>query len=157
MHYENLVVYFQFLLISWVEFITSGLITDLPVTVASCGDWIKTSYPNPITSSFYANTSTITVLLNLSKFRIPCTRSEYAKRHNIYSASKLWNTEIPTHLKASTSIKCFFTKKSHFFSLIYFSVTYFFLAIKKAHSTSASVYTIRSFDWLSSFTLYYIG
>ena len=32
MHYESLVVYFQLLLISWVEFITSDLITDLPVT-----------------------------------------------------------------------------------------------------------------------------
>ena len=32
MHYESLVVYFQLLLISWVEFITPGLITDLPVT-----------------------------------------------------------------------------------------------------------------------------
>ena len=54
--------------------------------------------------------------LNLSKYRIPNPRIDYTKRHNIYSATKLWNTEIPIQLKQSTSLKVF--KKSYKNSLI---------------------------------------
>ena len=38
------------------------------------------------------------------------------KRDNIYSATKLWNTEIPIQLQQSTSLKAF--KKSYKYSLI---------------------------------------
>ena len=67
----------------------------------------KNLLPQPIASFFQINNSSIAERLNLSKFRIPYPRTEYAKRHNTYSATKLWNTEIPNHLKVSTSIKCF--------------------------------------------------
>ena len=58
----------------------------------------KNLLPQPITSSFQINNSSIAERLNPSKFRIPYPRTEYAKRHNTYSATKLWNTEIPNHL-----------------------------------------------------------
>ena len=65
---------------------------------------------------FSLSNSVIRKRLNLSKYRIPNPRIEYTKRHNIYSATKLWNTEIPIQLKQSTSLKVF--KKSYKNSLI---------------------------------------
>ena len=60
---------------------------------------------------FSLSNSVIRKRLNLSKCRIPNPRIGYTKRHNIYSATKLWNTEIPLQLKQSTSLKGF--KKSY--------------------------------------------
>ena len=48
--------------------------------------------------------SVIRKRLNLRKYHIPDPRIGYTKRHNIYSATKLWNTEIPVQLKQSTSL-----------------------------------------------------
>ena len=60
---------------------------------------------------FSLSNSVIRKRLNLSKYRIPNPRIGYTKRHSIYSATKLWNTEIPIQLKQSTSLKVF--KKSY--------------------------------------------
>ena len=54
---------------------------------------------------FSLGNSVIRKRLNLSKYRIPNPRIGYTKRHNIYSATKLWNTEIPIQLKQSTCLK----------------------------------------------------
>ena len=59
---------------------------------------------------FSSSISVIRKRLNLSKYRIPNPRIGYTKRRNIYSATKLWNTEIPIQLKQSTSLEVF--KKS---------------------------------------------
>ena len=65
---------------------------------------------------FSLSNSVISKRLNLSKYRIPNPRIGYTKRHDIYSATKLWNREIPIQLKQSTSPKVF--KKSYKNSLI---------------------------------------
>ena len=44
---------------------------------------------------FLLSHSVIRKRLNLSKHRIPNPKIKYTKIHNIYSATKLWNTEIP--------------------------------------------------------------
>ena len=56
---------------------------------------------------FKTNDSEIMQRLHLSKYRIPNPRTEYAKRYNTYTATRLWNTEIPDNLKASTTVKKF--------------------------------------------------
>ena len=56
---------------------------------------------------FKTNNSEIMQRLHLSKYRIPNPRTEYAKRYNTYTATRLWNTEIPDNLKASTTVKKF--------------------------------------------------
>ena len=63
--------------------------------------------PPSIASGFQTNNSAIIDRLNVSKYRLPNPRLEYAKRHINYSGVKLWNTEIPDELKRSTSIRCF--------------------------------------------------
>ena len=65
---------------------------------------------------FSLSNSVIRNRLNLSKYLIPNPRIQYTKRHNIYSSTKLWNTEIPIQLKQSTSLKIF--KKSYKNNLI---------------------------------------
>ena len=65
---------------------------------------------------FSLTNSVVRKRLNLSKYRIPNPRIGYTKSHNIDSATKLWNTEIPIQLKQSTSLKLF--KKSYKNSLI---------------------------------------
>ena len=70
----------------------------------------KNLFPHSIDSWFSTNNSAIITRLNISKYSIPNPRTEYAKRHNIYSSIKLWNTKIPNDLKLSTSFKCFKTK-----------------------------------------------
>lgn len=50
---------------------------------------------------FKKNNSIIMNRLHFSKYCVPNPRTEYAKRHNIYSAIKLWNTEIPNSFKMS--------------------------------------------------------
>ena len=64
----------------------------------------KNMLPLSTATWFNINNSVIRNRLNLSKYRIPNPRTEYAKRHNIYATTKLWNTEIPAQLKQSTSI-----------------------------------------------------
>ena len=54
---------------------------------------------------FKKNNSIIMNRLHFSKYCLPNPRTEYAKRHNIYSAIKLWNTEIPNNFKTSTNLK----------------------------------------------------
>ena len=70
----------------------------------------------PITTSkwFKSNNSLIMNRLHLSKYRIPNPRTKYAKRHNTYTATKLWNTEIPDKFKSSTSIKLFKNKYTRY-------------------------------------------
>ena len=60
--------------------------------------------PESSTKWFTTNNSDIIKRLNLSKYRIPNPRTEHAKRHNTYSATKLWNTEIPNIIKSSFTI-----------------------------------------------------
>ena len=103
----------------------------------------KNLLPQPIASSIAE-----------SKFHIPYPRTEYARRHNTYSATKLWNTEIPNHLKVSPSIKCFKKIIVLYFSLKYNSIFFYFpspgfsLAYKMFYGNSEFVYIIQSFDWL---------
>ena len=73
----------------------------------SCGNWTIICYPQSNSSWFSLRNSVVRKRLNLSKYRIPNPRIGYTKRHNIYSATKLWNTEIPIQLKQSTSLKVF--------------------------------------------------
>ena len=61
--------------------------------------------PSTTEKWFKTNNSDIIIRLHLSKYRIPNPRTEYAKRYNIYAATKLWNTEIPDNLKSTNSIK----------------------------------------------------
>ena len=60
--------------------------------------------PESSTKWFTINNSDIINRLNLSKYRIPYPRTEHAKRHNTYSATKLWNTEISNIIKSSFTI-----------------------------------------------------
>ena len=76
--------------------------------------------PQSNSGCFSLSNSVIRKRLNLSNYRIPNPRIGYTKRHNIYSATKLWNTEIPIQLKQSTSLKVF--KKSY--NVMYFSNQY---------------------------------
>ena len=71
--------------------------------------------PKSLNSWFHTNNSdivnrintNITSGINIKKYHLPNPRLEYAKRHITYSGVKLWNNEIPTELKTSTSSKCF--------------------------------------------------
>ena len=69
--------------------------------------WKLHNYLLPQSNSgwFSLSNSVLRKRLNLSKYRIPNPRIGYTKKHNIYSATKLWNTEIPIQLKQSTSLK----------------------------------------------------
>ena len=116
----------------------------------------KNLLPQPIASSFQINNSSIAERLNLSKFCIPYPRTEYAKRH---SATKLWNTETPNHLKVSTSIKCFKKMIVLYFSLecksnfIYFPSATFSQGYNMFYGNSEFVYIRQSSDWLNALTL----
>ena len=54
-------------------------------------------------------------------------QAEYTKRDNIYSATKLWNTEIPIQLKQSTSLKVFKRYKNSLPVLKHLMMCIFFL------------------------------
>ena len=66
--------------------------------------------PNSITSNFKHNNSHTATRANSSKFLLPSPRLEYAKQHITYAGIKLWNSEVPIHIKQAKSIKTF-TKK----------------------------------------------
>ena len=97
----------------------------------SCGNWTIICYPKSNSGWFSLSNLVIRKRLNLSKYRVPNPRIGYTKRHNIYSSTKLWNTEIPLQLKQSTSLKVF--KKSYknnlknlmmCISFLYYSILY---------------------------------
>ena len=62
--------------------------------------------PRTLTSWFQINESTIINRLNTDIiYVLPQPRLEYAKRHITYTGVRLWNSEIPSELKHSTSSK----------------------------------------------------
>ena len=60
------------------------------------------------TETWYkANTAPIYTKSNISKYLLPNPRTEFEKRHNTFSASKLWNVGIPDEVKSSPFLNVF--------------------------------------------------
>ena len=59
----------------------------------------KHHIPPPISNLFKQNNSTIMTRINPTKYLLPNPTNERDKRNLTYSCVKLWNTQIPEHLK----------------------------------------------------------
>ena len=66
--------------------------------------------PKTTCSWFQQNKADIYMRMNLSKYLLPNPRTELAKRHNSFSAVKLWNNDIPEHIKSAFSFSVFRSK-----------------------------------------------
>ena len=66
--------------------------------------------PLSLSSWFKLNNSEIANRIYYKLYCLPPTRLEYGKRQITYCGVKLWNTEIKTTLKKSTSLKIFMKK-----------------------------------------------
>ena len=70
--------------------------------------------PKPSCSWFNINSTPVYNRRPLKKFSLPLPRTEFAKRHHTFTSVKLWNSEIPNDIKASTSLNSFKTKFKKF-------------------------------------------
>ena len=86
---------------------------------------------------FSLSNSVIRKRLSLSKYHIPDPRIGYTKRHNIYSATKLWNTEIPIQLMQSTSLTL------EFDDVYFLLVLLNFIFLASLISTEKNIYGIH--------------
>jgi hypothetical protein len=66
--------------------------------------------PDATRSWFHPNTSEYYTRMNVSKYQLPHPRTELARRHNSFSATKLWNSEIPEEIKRSFTLQTFKSK-----------------------------------------------
>ena len=65
--------------------------------------------PHPTPSWFLVNNQTPTNHDNesINKYLLPQPRTEVAKRHNTFTATKLWNSELPVAIKGSPFLNTF--------------------------------------------------